>query len=221
MIVRHVFDVGAAPNDDTGEQLRAAFTTLNSMLSDVYGQLNQFTERPAGHSGLTFGYYGGGVQDSITGNIHILSDDAIALTDNANNILYVGTGGNIDKAVDSSPPMGTFEFLFITTDSGVVTKVNDLRAPYNIIMSGILRNAHEFVSGGPAGDIALSGGMPEDPPSRLSEVLQYTAGVLTADLTNEFSISGINTINNGGGTDTSGTQLMVRWQAGYHGPDEV
>lgn len=68
------------------------------------------------------------------------------------------------------------------------------------------------VAGAVAGDVTVTGIEPED---RLVSVLEYdpdsgSAGVGgLADLSSEFDISDDDTINNGGGTDTSGHDLIV------------
>jgi hypothetical protein len=66
---------------------------------------------------------------------------------------------------------------------------------------------HALVSGGTAGNITVSAIKLGD---RLDEVIENSTGTWV-DLTNEFSITADSTINNGGGTNTTGKQLMVRW----------
>lgn len=63
------------------------------------------------------------------------------------------------------------------------------------------------VAGGIAGDITVTGITTSD---RLDSVIAYTAGV-PALLTSEFTITGANTINNTGGTNTTGATLVVTW----------
>lgn len=61
------------------------------------------------------------------------------------------------------------------------------------------------VSGGSAGDITVTGIAADD-------VLCSVADITTpSDLTGEFSITGGNTINNTGGTDTTGLTLLVQF----------
>ena len=68
------------------------------------------------------------------------------------------------------------------------------------------------VAGGAAGDHTVTGIATDD---QIVEVM-YFAGAGTdvtdvADLTSEFSISAANTINNTGGTATTGGKLIVRY----------
>lgn len=58
-------------------------------------------------------------------------------------------------------------------------------------------------SGGAAGDITVTGIKPEDV---LKSVVNLTDGT---DLTDEFTITDDDTINNGGGTATTGDTLLV------------
>ncbi len=78
--------------------------------------------------------------------------------------------------------------------------------------AGTLRVA--VVAGGAAGDLIVTG---IDTGDHLLEVLQYAgAGIAVtdvADLTSEFAITADDTINNGGGTNTTGSKLVVRWIA--------
>jgi len=66
----------------------------------------------------------------------------------------------------------------------------------------------DLISGGSAGDHTVTGITTSD---ALELVLHNTGGTL-ADLTSEFSIASDNTINNGGGTDTSSDDLLVFWK---------
>ena len=73
-----------------------------------------------------------------------------------------------------------------------------------------LQNALKFdlIGGGAAGNHTVTGIAPAD---QILSVLHFTAGAALADLTSEFSISAADTINNTGGTDTTGDQLLVIW----------
>ena len=71
---------------------------------------------------------------------------------------------------------------------------------------------HAVVAGGAAGDFTVTGIAAAD---ELNEVLYYVgAGVAVtdiSDLTSEFTITGANTINNTGGTASTGGKLVVRY----------
>lgn len=62
-----------------------------------------------------------------------------------------------------------------------------------------------IVAGGTAGDLTISG---LDKDDELCGVLDITNGV---DYFSEFSVVGNETINNAGGTDTTGASLIVTW----------
>lgn len=74
---------------------------------------------------------------------------------------------------------------------------------------------HALVDGAAAGDLTAPGITEAD---TLDSVIQYigagTAVTDVVDLTAEFSITADDTINNDGGTDTTGSKLVVNW----HGP---
>ncbi len=67
----------------------------------------------------------------------------------------------------------------------------------------------DVIAGGAAGNHTVTGIKLTD---TLASVIHNTAGVLV-DLTSEFSISAADTIENAGGTDTSGDQLMVLYES--------
>lgn len=66
-----------------------------------------------------------------------------------------------------------------------------------------------LIAGGAAGNHTVTGIATAD---NLVMVLHYTTGAALANLTSEFTITGANTINNGGGTDTTSDQLVVIYQ---------
>lgn len=69
-----------------------------------------------------------------------------------------------------------------------------------------------IIAGGVAGNHTLAGIGPED---KMVAVTRYVgAGVAVTDvtdLTSEFTITAINTINNTGGTNTTGDKLQIWW----------
>jgi hypothetical protein len=71
---------------------------------------------------------------------------------------------------------------------------------------------HGVVTGGVAGNLTATG---IATTSKLLSVVQFlgagTAVTGLADLTSQFSIASANTINNTGGTNTTGSQLLVTW----------
>lgn len=66
-----------------------------------------------------------------------------------------------------------------------------------------------LIAGGAAGAHTVTG---IDTSDQLVAVLHNTAGVL-ADLTDEFTVSDADEIDNTGGTDTTGDQLLVFYSA--------
>lgn len=75
---------------------------------------------------------------------------------------------------------------------------------------GRARSHHALISGGAAGGHTVTNITVNDD---LNEVLHFTAGALTADLTSEFTVSGAGMIANTNGTNTSSDQLLVGWTA--------
>ena len=77
---------------------------------------------------------------------------------------------------------------------------------------GAITFGHFLATGGAAGNITATGILST---STLLEVIQFigsgTAVTTVADLTSQFTVTGANTINNTGGTDTTGSVLLVRW----------
>lgn len=78
-------------------------------------------------------------------------------------------------------------------------------------LEGLKNIAVTSVPGGAAGAHSLDGGL--HPDDTLLSVRHVSADLTTtnADLTAEFSISGLNTIDNSAGTDTSGDFLVVTY----------
>lgn len=72
-----------------------------------------------------------------------------------------------------------------------------------------------YVQGGAAGDLTLSGIATTD---ELISVWSLDVGATTpdvSDLTDEFSITAANTINNTGGTSTAGNIVAVFYRKGH------
>lgn len=69
---------------------------------------------------------------------------------------------------------------------------------------------HAIVAGGAAGAHTVTGIKPGD---KLRAVVHHTAGALPADLTDEFTISDADEIDNTGGTATTSDALQVFWTA--------
>jgi hypothetical protein len=74
------------------------------------------------------------------------------------------------------------------------------------LKAGILKQA--LIAGGAAGAHTVTGIEAND---ELVSVLHYSTGAALADLTSEFSITADDTIDNTGGTATTGDQLWVTW----------
>lgn len=107
----------------------------------------------------------------------------------ADKILYV----NIETAV------GTVDTAQLADDS--VTKAK---------LAGGFMNV-TLVAGGSAGDHTVTGIATGDEIVFVGHFSTAAAIATLADLSGEFSVTGADTINNGGGTDTSSDQLMVMW----------
>ncbi len=73
---------------------------------------------------------------------------------------------------------------------------------------------HALIAGGAAGNFTVTGIKTTD---TLNMVLQFVGAATTvttvADLTSEFTISALNTINNTSGTPSTGDKLLVLWTA--------
>lgn len=132
------------------------------------------------------------------------SNGAVTLTDDATNYVEFTITG-IASANTSGFTPGNIPCQIVTTVGGEVTNVVDARTFLYAPGPG---PQQVLATGGAAGDITATGIKVGD---RIDFVQQYTAGALTALLTSEFSVTGTNTINNTGGTNTTGTQLLVGW----------
>lgn len=101
-----------------------------------------------------------------------------------------------------------------TPTSGHLAKFNSATAiiDQGVALSGILGKG--VIDGGSPGDLTVTG---IATTNTLFLVLEFafTTGSVTGvvDLTAEFTITGANTINNTGGTDTTGNRLLVLWIA--------
>lgn len=105
----------------------------------------------------------------------------------------------------------SFEMLYDASSANWrILEVNQLTAAL-LNSAGVVRNTNyrlSILAGGAAGDHTLTGVALTD---SLLEVQHVIAAGGVADLTAEFTITAPNTINNVGGTDTTGDQLAVRW----------
>lgn len=85
----------------------------------------------------------------------------------------------------------------------------DVKVPFGStegkVKAGFIKQA--LIAGGGAGNHTVTGIKAGD---ELVSVLHNTAGTL-ADLSSEFSVAADDTINNTGGTVTTGDQLWVTW----------
>lgn len=129
----------------------------------------------------------------------------VALTDNAiNYVSFTAQGTTIANTSGFTP--GNIPAQIVTTAAGQVTNVEDVRSFLYAPGPGPL----QFIAtGGAAGNITCTGISVGD---KLESVLRFTAGALVSVLTSQFTITGANQINNSGGTDTTGSTLLVTWQ---------
>lgn len=117
-------------------------------------------------------------------------------------ILYVGaTAGRLDTAPTAGDGIGVAQVL-------TATDIRVIRDTPSALAAGLLKTA--VVAGGAAGNFTVIGIAVGD---KLVQVL-YLAGAGTdvtdvADLTSEFSVTATNTINNTGGTASTGGKLVV------------
>lgn len=71
------------------------------------------------------------------------------------------------------------------------------------------------VQGGSAGDITVTGITAKDTLQSVFSVDSDATPPTVSDVSDEFSIASDNTINNTGGTDTSGTVLIILYFKGH------
>jgi hypothetical protein len=123
-------------------------------------------------------------------------------------VLYVGaTAGRLDAAATAGDAVGVAQVI-TATDIRVLRDGPALKVAKTALAGGFLKAA--VVAGGAAGNFTVTGIAAAD---ELVAVL-YFAGAGTdvtnvADLLSEFSISAANTINNTGGTASTGGKLVV------------
>lgn len=165
--------------------------------------------------------FGGPISSTEDVVSETLAAGATTLSDNSANfyLLTADAGGNAILLPPAAPNEGrvitirkvgggtlTVEGEAIATGS-IIEFYSD-GASWNVLgKPGATRIA--LVAGGAAGDHTVTGIAPGD---ELISVLEQdgATGILT-DLTGEFSITGADTINNGGGTDTDGDQLLITY----------
>ena len=117
---------------------------------------------------------------------------------------------------DSSNAIATTAFVTGGSGSGITQLTGPVTAgpgtgsqATNIIAGAF---GHAVVTGGAAGNLTATG---IATTSKLLSVVQFLGAGTTvtglADLTSQFTIPSANTINNTGGTNTTGSQLLVTW----------
>lgn len=72
-----------------------------------------------------------------------------------------------------------------------------------------------LVDGAAAGDVTVSGITTKDTLLGVFSLASATDVLSTDDLTDEFSISADDTVNNTGGTSSANGALLVVWQKGH------
>ena len=85
--------------------------------------------------------------------------------------------------------------------------LTDLPDDLTTLLTDLSQLKVTLLAGASAGNVTLTGIATAD---SLISVIHNTAGTL-ADLSSEFTITAADTINNTGGTDTTGDQLLVLW----------
>lgn len=139
------------------------------------------------------------------------------------------TDPDLDSQISVNSPGAGLNMGVLTTLRALITNgVTDIRALVNAagsittamlaaqaVTSAKLAGGfakHAVVAGGAAGNFTVTGILTTD---ELNEVIYYVgAGVAVtdvSDLTSEFTITASNTINNTGGTASTGGKLLVRY----------
>jgi hypothetical protein len=131
----------------------------------------------------------------------------------------IDTTGNEAESTTLSKIQDNFTDLYGGTLSAYATAAQGAKA--DTALQPVVANAkiagggwakHALVAGGAAGDITVTGIKVGD---ELLEVLWFvgagTAVTDVTDLTAEFTITATNTINNTGGTASTGDKLLVRY----------
>jgi len=122
-----------------------------------------------------------------------------------------------DPILAASSAGGVGAVLSVATRTGNVvlskTDISGLGTAASLaLIAGFAK--HALIAGGAAGNFTVTGIKTTD---TLNMVLQFVGAATTvtnvADLTSEFTITALNTINNTAGTASTGDKLLVLWTA--------
>jgi len=104
----------------------SGFDSIDQRLDSLATQTQQYAERSAAHSGLTFGYYGGIVHNDNT--VSVTADGTIALTDATTNYIEVDpTTGTVSKNTTAFTTL-RIPLFTVVTSGGAMTTITDKRS---------------------------------------------------------------------------------------------
>ncbi len=141
------------------------------------------------------------------------ADDDKAILADANTDLIIGVFTDLDAAQDARVDVCR-EGITPIVYGGTVTRGQPLTTDANgkaVVAVPALKQPE--IDGGSAGDHTVTGILQTDELVSVLQVDIDTGNVVdVVDLTSEFTISAANTINNTGGTDTTGDTLIVTYR---------
>lgn len=130
-----------------------------------------------------------------------IRDAVVTAAKLASTLDFAGKTFKVDTISESTAAAGVTVDGVLLKD-GLVSRASIPAAGFKIAV----------IAGGAAGDHTVTGITTADD---LLEVLYFAGGGVditdVSDLAGEFAISGADTINNGGGTNTTGGKLVVRY----------
>lgn len=157
---------------------------------------------------IVVSFLGGLVRHEFSGELQTVNDNTGAIPDETSTAIFVDPSDPSVITFGQPAAFGSYQFAAVTTTGGVRAKIIDLRNAGNY---GVTHHGVSIIAGNVAGNHEVADDFSAN-GSILDEVLQYTDGALIANLTSEFELGSGSQINNDGGTDTTGSQLVVRWR---------
>lgn len=141
--------------------------------------------------------------------VSYLDGTTVTLSDNVLNYVEFENVAGFANLVTNTVgfTLGKLPVAGVVTASGAITSYNDVR-PFASVPAPAGPTQQFIATGNTPGDITVNGILPGD---RLDSVLRFTTGALISVLTFEFTIIDESLINNTGGTDTTGSTLLVTW----------
>lgn len=199
----------------TGQHIPVAATHPTTPLSGQplrVGSLVGVAETSENASGVTTADFGPAVYALSVKGVDDAGNSAVAVGDS---LYYVDADVGSGTGFLSKKDTGRFAGVALdVVTTGSTATVNVLIGRGRGVGQANLPTGFlnvDLINGGTAGNLTLTGVAVGDELAFVGQFVTAASIATFSEITSEFTITAPNTINNGGGTNTSSNQLMVIW----------